>query len=179
MKKSILSISVLFCTLFSLCTVAQDFPDLDKSPMDMASYPSAHGDADKVVRITYSRPSLKDRALEQLAPAGKVWRTGANEAPEITFYRDVVFGGKKIKSGSYTLLTVPGASDWEVILNSKLNEWGAYSYDKDKDVARVQAKSSTAEPSLETFSIMFESKGDGAVMHMGWGTKRVMVPIGF
>jgi hypothetical protein len=39
--------------------------------------------------VTYSRPQLKGRSLNELAPAGKVWRTGANEAAEITLYKDM------------------------------------------------------------------------------------------
>jgi hypothetical protein len=35
--------------------------------------------------VTYSRPLLNGRSLGELAPDGKVWRTGANEATEITF----------------------------------------------------------------------------------------------
>lgn len=163
--------------VFSTEAVAQEFGGLDKSPMDMAAYPTSYKEADKTVRIVYSRPQLKGRSMSELAPAGKVWRTGANEAPEITFYKDVSFGGKDIKAGTYSLFTIPGESEWTVALNKKLNQWGAYSYDESADVARVTVPSTTDGKSLEEFSIAFKDVDGGAHMVMGWDKTRVAVPI--
>ena len=145
--------------------------------MDMASYPTSYRVSDKAVRITYSRPQLKGRALTDLCPAGEVWRTGANEAPEITFYKDVTFGGKQVKAGTYSLFTIPGGDQWTVILNKNLNQWGAYSYDEGADVARVTASSSMDGKSLEAFSIAFKEVEDGVHLVMGWDKTRVAVPI--
>ena len=101
MKKSILFIAIFAITLMSSTQIAgQAFKDLDKSPMDAAAYPSSYKESDKIVKVVYSRPQLKGREVAKLAPAGKVWRTGANEAAEITFYRDVTFGGKAVTSKS-------------------------------------------------------------------------------
>ncbi len=162
---------------FSTTASAQEFSGLDKSPMDMASYPTSYRVSDKAVRVTYSRPQLKGRSLADLSPAGKVWRTGANEAAEITFYKDVNFGGKAIEAGTYSLFTIPGADQWTVILNKNLNQWGAYSYDEGADVARVTVPSTTAGDSLEAFSIAFKEVEDGVHMVMGWDKTRVAVPI--
>ena len=117
--------------------------------------------------------------MSDLAPAGKVWRTGANEAPEITFYKDVTFGGKSVKAGTYALFTIPGSGEWKVILNNNLNQWGAYSYDNAADVVRVDAKVSSDSESLEAFSIAFKEVDGGTHMVMGWGTTRVATPIMF
>ena len=96
MKNSILTIAVFAFTLVgSLEIAAQEFKSLDKSPMDMTAFPSSYKISDKIVKVIYSRPQLKGRDLIKLAPPEKVWRTGANEAAEITFYKDVVFGGKE------------------------------------------------------------------------------------
>ncbi len=179
MKKYSIALSFLLIAMCGLTAVAQDFSGLDKSPMDIAWYPASHGDSQKNMRIIYSRPQLKGRDIAQLAPAGKVWRTGANETPEITFYNDVDFGGTKVKAGTYSLLTVPGSGTWEIILNSDLNQWGAYSYNKDHDVARVSAEAYRVNEALEAFSITFQSKDDGAEMFLGWGNTRVKLPIGF
>lgn len=161
-------------TVFISQVEAQKFRGLDKSPMDAATYPGSYRVSDKTVKIIYSRPQLKGRSVSDLAPAGKVWRTGANEAPEITFYKDVTLGGKSVKAGTYSLLTIPGNDEWTVILSSDINVWGAYSYDEKNDVARVSGKVSQGE-SLEAFSITFDDDGN---MHMGWGTVRIMVPMG-
>ncbi|KQC31362.1 DUF2911 domain-containing protein [Flagellimonas eckloniae] len=173
--KNILLLTFLTLTLvFSTEATAQKFNGLDKSPADIASFPSSYRVSEKAARVIYSRPQLKGRSLSELAPDGKVWRTGANEAPEITFYKDATVGGKSVKAGTYALFTIPGESEWTVILNGNLNQWGAYSYNSDADVVRVTAKASTDSDSLEAFSIAFEENG---TMVMGWGTTRVSLPM--
>ncbi|HDZ14946.1 MAG TPA: DUF2911 domain-containing protein, partial [Pricia sp.] len=89
MKKVCTMAFMALAMVFSKEAVAQEFGGLDKSPMDMAAYPTSYKEADKTIRIVYSRPQLKGRTMAELAPEGKVWRTGANEATEITFYKDV------------------------------------------------------------------------------------------
>ncbi len=175
MKKSIFTIAVfIFALTFSNEATAQKFSGLDKSPMDAASYPSSPRISDKVVKITYSRPQLKGRELSKLAPAGKVWRTGANQAVEVTFYKDVTFGGKAIKAGTYTLYTIPGDKEWTVIISKQLNVWGAYSYKQDQDVARVMGTVSKSSEFIEVFSMMFT---DDMTLKMGWGNTIVSVPV--
>lgn len=176
--KKIVAVAFFAMTLiFSTDAEAQKFGGLDKSPADIASFPSSYKVSDKSVKVTYSRPQLKGRSMSELAPAGKVWRTGANEAPEITFYKDVTFGGKSVKAGTYALFTIPGTNEWTVILNNNLNQWGAYSYDNSADVVRVSAKVSSDSESLEAFSIAFKEVEGGAHLVMGWGTTRVATPI--
>lgn len=177
MKKVFTLAIFTLALVFTTSIAAQEFSGLDKSPADIASYPSSYRVSDKAVRVIYSRPQLKGRALSELAPAGKVWRTGANEAVEITFYKDVTFGGKAIKAGTYSLFTIPGESEWTVILNKNLNQWGAYSYDEGADVTRVTGGVSTDSESLEAFSIAFKEVDEGVHLVMGWGTTRVAVPI--
>ena len=176
--KKLLSISLfLVAVTFFNDLQAQKFSGLDKSPMDMASYPTDYKVSDKVVRIIYGRPQLKNRSLAELAPTGQVWRTGANEATEITFYEDVNFGGKDIKAGTYSLFTIPGEQEWTVILNKNLNQWGSYFYDESGDVARVEVPNGSDSASLEEFSIAFKEVENGAHMVMGWDKTRVAVPI--
>ena len=175
MIKSILAIAIFAITLISSTEVsAQKFSKLDKSPLDAASYPSSYKISDKVVKVVYGRPQLKGRDLEKLAPANKVWRTGANEAAEITFYKDVVFGGKEVKAGTYSLFTIPNEKEWTVILNSARNVWGSYYYEQDKDVVRVSGKVSTSETNIEAFSMVFD---EDMTLKMGWANTVVSVSI--
>ncbi|MGB5508054.1 DUF2911 domain-containing protein, partial [Robiginitalea sp.] len=167
MKKYLTLSLFVLALVFSASANAQEFSGLDKSPMDMASFPSSYKVSDKAVRIVYGRPQLKGRSMGDLAPAGKVWRTGANEAPEITFYKDVTFGGQSVKAGTYSLFTIPGDKQWTVILNKNLNQWGAYSYDEAADVARIAVPASSAGESLDAFSIAFKEVEGGAHMVMG------------
>ncbi len=171
MKKStiITTIAFAFVMLLSFNVNAQEFPGLDKSPLDISM------SKDKSVKVIYSRPQLKGRDLSTLTPSGAIWRTGANEGTEITLYKDKNIGGKSVKAGTYTILSIPGEKEWTIILHSALNVWGGGSfgnYDKANDVARITAPVTTSEESLEAFAITFTEDG---TMHLGWGNTRVAV----
>lgn len=88
-------------------------------------------------------------------------------------------GGKTVKAGTYSLFTIPGDKEWTLIINSKTNQWGAYSYDKDSDVVRATGKVSENSKSVEAFSMKFDKTKKGANLIMGWGTVVVTFPIGF
>lgn len=189
MKQTALLVVLLFLSL--LGANAQTFRGLDKSPMDMAYYPDdyAHdrkfapakiGTDKAMVRVTYTRPAKNGREVfGKLVPYGKVWRAGANEAPEIKFYQDVTIGGKKIPAGNYALLTIPNETEWTIILSSDLDQWGAYSYNEALDVARVNVPVQKLENPLENFSIQFAKKdAKTATMYLGWDTTVVAVPMG-
>ena len=175
MKKSIvISAIMVFAVLFSAELVAQKFPALDKSPMDVASFPSSYKESDKVIKVTYSRPQLRGRSVDKLALKDQVWRTGANEATEITFYKDVIFGDANVKAGTYTLFTIPNDKEWTVILSTAKNVWGSYYYKPEEDVVRVMATVSKNKENVEAFSIMFDKDMN---LIMGWGKTIVTVPI--
>lgn len=179
MKRIFLLSFFALSLVFTSEATAQKFGGLDKSPADIASFPTSYRESDKAVRVIYSRPQLKGRSLSELAPSGKVWRTGANEATEITFYKDATVGGKSISAGTYSLFTMPGEGEWTIIFNKNLNQWGAYSYDDTADAVRVTAAATTDLEELEAFSIAFKEVDAGAHMVMGWGTTRVAVPMTF
>lgn len=179
----------LFCLTIG-ATNAQTFRGLDKTPMDMAYYPDdyAHdrkfapakiGTDKAMVRVTYNRPFKNGREIfGKLVPYGKVWRAGANEAPEIKFYQDVTIGGKKVPAGNYALLTIPNEKEWTIILSSDVDQWGAYSYNEALDVVRVNVPVQKAESALENFSIQFAKKdAKNTTMYIGWDTTVVAVPI--
>lgn len=129
-----------------------------------------------VFKITYGAPSKKGREIYGgLVPFNAVWRTGANEATEITFKKDVDFAGKMVKAGTYTLFTIPTATDWTIILNSELKQWGAYGYDKvkDKNVAEVKVASSMVNDVQEVFTIKATPKGFDIL----WDKTKVSVPV--
>lgn len=136
------------------------------------------------VTVTYGRPALKGRSLASLAPSGKVWRTGANEATTITFSTDVMFGGKEVKAGSYTLFTIP-SDNWTFILNKQLlNDgkpvWGAFTYDESQDAVRVPAALTTTEAasSFERFAIYFDTITENkAHLNLQWGKTLTAIPI--
>ena len=175
MKKTILLVAVFVITIgFSNQAIAQNFKGLDKSPMDIASFPSNYRVSEKVIKIIYSRPQLKGRSLEKLAPLGKKWRTGANEATEVTFYKDVIFGGAAVKAGTYTMYAVPGKATWTVALSSQLNVWGVYFHKDENDVAKVTIPVKQTEKNLDVFSIAID---EDMTINMGWGTTLISIPV--
>jgi len=175
MKKIILLVAVFaFSIGFSNQAVAQNFKGLDKSPMDIASFPSNYRVSEKVIKIIYSRPQLKGRSLEKLAPLGKKWRTGANEATEVTFYKDVVFGGTAVKAGTYTMYAIPGKTTWTVALSSQLNVWGVYFHKDENDVAKVTIPVKQTEENLDVFSIAID---EDMTINMGWGSTLISIPV--
>ena len=178
MKKLKFISAISFGALLFLTTTtqAQKFPGLDKSPMDIASYPNDYKIPVKTAKVIYSRPQLKGRSLSELAPAGKVWRTGANEATEITFNKDVTLGKTKIKTGTYSLYTIPNEKEWTVIINKDVNIWGAYSYKEANDVARLNVPVTQAEDALEAFSMVFTKADNGMILNLGWDKTRVAIP---
>ncbi len=192
MKKTIILLCLL--SLLYVDIKAQKLRGTDKSPMDMAYYPDnfAHdrkfapkliGDMPAIVRVTYSRPAKKEREVfgTKIVPYGEVWRLGANESAEIKFYQDVTIQGKKVKAGTYSLFVIPTATEWTIILNKDLDFWGAYSYNKDNDILRVNVPVKKTDEVIENFSIQCVkgSNDKETTMKMAWDTTLVEVPIGF
>ena len=154
------------------------FSDLDKSPHDI-TYLRTSRNAPPLVKVLYGRPQKKERTLfGSLVPYGKIWRTGANEATEVTFYKDATVAGKSVKAGTYVLHTIPGEKEWTIILNSNLNVWGAFQYEEAKDVLRATVPVSVGKKSLEAFTIAFR-KGEKMAMVLAWDTTRVEIPLSF
>ena len=157
---------------------AQDFRDIDESPHDIVYFRS-NKISPPLVKVLYGRPSKKGRDIfGEVIPYGKIWRVGANEATEVVFYKDVVFGEHLVKAGAYVLYAIPGQTEWTLILNSKTDVWGTYEYEPRFDVARLSAKVSRAE-FLEAFSIAFKEKGKQVNMVLAWDTARITAPLRF
>jgi hypothetical protein len=174
-KSIITTIAMAFVMLISVNMNAQEFPGLDKSPLDLASFPNRG--ADKAIKVFYSRPQLKGRTVgKELAPFGKLWRTGANDATQIQFLSDMKFAGKTIKAGAYSLFTIPGETKWTIIISSDVDNWATRGYNESNEVARLTVPVTEGKESLEAFSIIFEATKTGATMHLGWDKVRVAVP---
>ena len=96
------------------------------------------------VTIEYSRPGVKGREIwGGLVPYNVVWRAGANEATKITFSDDVIINGKILKAGSYSFFTIPTKDKWTIIFNRVADQWGAFEYNEEEDILRLQVKPET------------------------------------
>lgn len=118
------------------------------------------------VKINYARPKVKGRKIfgegsDFLVPYGQLWRTGANAGTVISFSDDVTVGGKSLKKGDYLLLTIPGASEWTVILYSDPSMGGnTAAYDQSKDAVRLTAKPAKLADRVETFTVNISDISD-------------------
>jgi hypothetical protein len=171
---------LLLTVLFTApAAFSQVLPGLDKSPADIAYFRNSKTDV-PAVKVIYSRPQKKDRRIfGGLVPYNEVWRTGANEATEITFTHDGTFGGKAVKAGRYSLFTIPGPKSWTIILNSALDVWGSFTYDKSKDVLRVEAPVGKTKSEIEAFTIFFTGKPPSGNLVFAWDNVWVEVPVSF
>ncbi len=129
------------------------------------------------VKIDYSRPRIKGRQIfgngaGVVTPYGTLWRTAANAGTVITFGDDVEVEGKKVAKGAYLLLTIPGATEWTVILYSDVAMGGnTDQYKQDKDAARFTVKSEKLTEKVEMFTINVTDLSDdntAAKIQLAW-----------
>jgi hypothetical protein len=163
---------ILFTSLIAIIcfgTFAQD--DKSKMPSPPASVTGKIGDAN--LTIKYHQPAVKGRKVwdstGELAPYGKVWRTGANNATTFEIDKDIKVEGKTLEKGKYGLFTIPGEKEWVIIFNSKPAQWGAYSYKEADDVLRVTVPAGKSASFNERFLIALDKN----VVNLSWENVKV------
>ena len=154
---------------------------------------------DTYVKVTYGRPYVRGRDVfgdsadggTYLVPFGELWRTGANEATEITVTGPVTIAGERLEAGTYSVFTVPGAESWIVRFNTQLGMDGtgrldpvsgqfSQTYDETDDVVTVEVASGALSEDVDQFTIAFEAAdGDeaGSQMVLTWERTEVRIPI--
>ena len=165
--------------MFLLCLAstgnAQELLKLRPSPLAIASARYQ----DHYVKITYSQPQKKNREIfGGLVPYGSVWRTGANEATEITTIKDIQFDAILLKAGTYSIFTIPEKDKWTLIITKQLDVTNPSAYKKESDVARVEAKAVTTNMVTETFTMQFtDVKNTSLALNISWDKTAVSLPI--
>ncbi|HEU4649531.1 MAG TPA: DUF2911 domain-containing protein [Gemmatimonadales bacterium] len=152
-----------------------------KSPLDSVSF-TVGG---KPVMVCYGRPSLRGRTMigGEAVPYGKLWRTGANEPTMIHTSGPLSIAGLKVPAGTYSLYTVPGPTEWEVIVNRSITQWGEeHNYTdevKSKEVGRAKVKADKMPAKVEQFTIRPEPpSGDASALLLEWQDTRIRIPLG-
>ncbi len=169
MKKQIAIFACLFIFLAAVKVSAQTDKSKRPSSPDKVTTTIKSG---ATVSVDYSQPSVKGRLIgKELAPFGKVWRTGANEATIFEVSKDVKINGKALPAGKYGLFTIPGETEWTLIFNKTWDQWGNGKYAQADDVLRVSVKAMTAKVSTEKMTFKIEESGEVKLM---WGN--VIVP---
>ncbi|MEA5405910.1 DUF2911 domain-containing protein [Arcicella sp. DC2W] len=173
MKNFILSILAIFTLNTSLN--AQGI----KTPAPSPTQTIKQDFALSSIEIVYSRPNIKGRVVfGDLAPFGKLWRTGANAATRVTFGEDVKVGGVALKAGTYVLYTIPNKDEWEVIFNKGINNWGIDGYKAEEDVAKFKVKPNALAKSVETFTIEIANvTASSADIEVSWEKTSIAIPV--
>jgi hypothetical protein len=173
-------LSLLFAAIFMVSASAFAQKKQIASPRDSVSGTVAGSQ----IKIWYGSPAVKGRTIgKEIAPYGKVWRLGANEATTFTTSKDIRVEGKKLKAGTYTLYATPNENEWKFMFNSQLMDgsrriWGikddgSASDDPAKDVLVVTVKPMKAKEAHERMK--FEVNNGGFVLL--WGDIAVPVKV--
>jgi hypothetical protein len=122
------------------------------------------------ISIDYSQPAVKGRTIgNDIAPYGKVWRTGANEATVFEVNKDVKVEGKSLPAGKYGLYSIPGKDEWVIIFNKTWKQWGT-NYTESDDALRVNVKPGKAPAFTERMTFKVDKSGKVSLL---WGNEEV------
>ena len=143
----------------------------------------------KWIVVDYGRPILRGRTDifgagadygKKVNDDGPVWRAGANQTTRFRTEAPLVFAGKTLPAGEYSLFVdlKPGA--WTLIFSTqpyqtkydpanKTETFGAYNYDPKFDVLRVPMHTTVGMTSTEQFTIgFFDMTPQGGTLAMSW-----------
>ena len=190
-QRRIFAIALTAALVAPLVTIAQDLhPSRRPSPLGWSRITLG----DTYISVVYGRPYKRGRNnifgtkdSGAIVPFGDRWRTGANEATEITVTGNVLVGGKPLRAGTYSLFTTPGPETWTVHVNSRLGLDGLGVFADNKftpvelgpsDVLVVTAKATQLpeDKEVDQFTIDFERTASGADMVLRWIRTEVRVP---
>lgn len=134
------------------------------------------------MELIYSRPSVKGRKMfgnkTELAPAGQLWRTGANASTKLKFTDKVIVGGKGLDTGTYVLYTIPNKESWEIIINKGVTNSGTDGYKTAEDIVRFNAPVNKINNYTESFTMQFaDVKNESVNLQLMWGNTLVSIPI--
>lgn len=155
---------------------------LDKraSPLDSISFKVEKSN----VKLCFGRPSLKGRTMigGEAVPYGKIWRTGSNEPTMIHTDGPLEIAGVKVAAGTYSIYTVPGEKEWEVIVNRSITQWGhesTYTPEVQKqEVGRGKVKAETLKAPVERLTFSAEPNAEKTNhLVLEWQTTRLAIPL--
>lgn len=162
----------------SVALKAQEVPPPRTSPVAIA----ACRYKDSYLKIVYGQPQRRGREVfGKLVPFGQVWRTGANEATEMTLTKDIFVNGKLLMAGTYSLYSIPEAEKWTIIFNRELGMSGAYNYNQKTDALRIEVpvQMIAAPVVYEPFTILIDQRNNKADVLLLWDTTKISFAVDF
>lgn len=133
-------------------------------------------------KLCYGRPSVRGRTIfGDLVPYDTLWRTGANEPTIIHLPVGAEIAGIPVEAGSYSLYTVPGRDEWDIVVNPATSQWGHESqYTEEvrsQEIGRASVPAETIDEPVETLDIHAEVAEPGVDLVLEWERTRVRVPV--
>lgn len=158
----------IFCLLLFTALAGPSLSSAQNAPAAKAQPSPAATASGKVgaatVTVAYSSPSVKGRSIwGGLVPYDQVWRSGANEATTFTTDQPLTVEGQTLPAGTYSLFTIPTATQWTVIFNKTPKQWGAFKYDQKQDALRVTVTPRKAPTMAER--LVYNVTPQGLVLH--------------
>lgn len=131
------------------------------------------------VHVDYGSPGVKGRTIwGGLVAYGAVWASGAHMATTVDFSADVVVAGKPVKAGTYALFTIPGETEWAVILNTRYDQHLADQYDPKEDVVRVALTPQRLETPVQRLTYTVQTNSDtSGFISLEWEHIQITLPI--
>lgn len=171
MKYTLKLITTLFIAFITVKASAQ----LLNVPPASPSQTITQQFATSKIEISYARPSANDRVVfGDVVPFDAIWRTGANAATTIYFGEDVTVNNVLVPKGKYGLLTMPGKTEWAIILSKDTTVTSPRSYKPENDMVRIMAKPQTLSSKVETFTISIDNvKTNEADITLSWDNTAV------
>ena len=174
-KKIFLCLAFIFAAT-SIDVCAQEAVKQRPSPLAI----TAIRFKDAYIKITYSQPVKRGREIfGKLVPYNEVWRTGANEATEITTTKNIQINGTLLKAGTYSIFTIPQKDKWTIIINSEVGLWGAYNYNSKLDVMRFDVPVMQSNVIYESFTMEFNHRNEVADLLLYWDNVKISIPVKF
>ncbi len=192
-RKIPILIVALLCFAAADLARAQDLhPSRRPSPIGIARTHIG----DTYVKVTYGRPYVRDRQVfgtntdstEFLTPYNEIWRTGANEATEITTTGPLSIAGNTLDTGTYSIFTEPGPTEWIIHFSPHLGLDGTGNFnaetqvftevfDPDQDILVITVPSGMLEEAVDQLTMVFEEVDGGAHLVLTWEKTEVRIPI--
>jgi hypothetical protein len=125
--------------------------------------------------IEYGRPFVKGRPLKEIAAYGSEWRTGSDQATTLKTDKPLKFGALAVPAGTYTVYTVPGEKEWQLVISKKTGQWGI-PYPAGQDLGRAPMKAETLTTPVEQLTIGVDTTPSGGTLRVQWGTTGASIP---
>ncbi len=140
-----------------------------------------------LVMIVYGRPYTKDPKTGEarkvwggVVPFGEVWRLGADESTLLVNANPLTLGDTVVPPGAHELFMLPMEDGTaKLIINKRVGEWGAYTYDEKQDLARIDLKKEAAKEPTDQFTIAIDKgeKGSGmGTLRFTWADETYALP---